>query len=373
MAPFVELEWGTQAYGLMKEIKALFDPDGLLNPGVIINDDPAAHLKHLKPMPAAGQLYAPVDRCIECGFCEPQCPSHGLTLSPRQRIVGWRELSRRQASRRSPGPAGRGLPLHGPRHLRHLRPVLHRLPGGHRDRRPDPRGAWREALRRGPPAWQGRRATTSAPPRPWPAPPSRPAIWPKPSSAPRRWAGSPAAPGRKACRARSPWAAPPAATATRSFTSPPAPAACSAPTRPEQALSATVVRVLERGRLRPDRPRRRRRLCCGQSFASKGMAADADAQVGRSLKAALLARPATTASYPIVLDASACSLRMKTFLAERLHGARSGGVCPRRAAAAPDAPQEGRPGAGAPQLLGPPDGLRGQAASSSPPPAPSKW
>ena len=97
MAPFVELEWGSQAYGLMKEIKQLFDPAGLLNPGVIINDDPAAHLKHLKPMPAAGQLYAPVDRCIECGFCEPQCPSHGLTLSPRQRIVGWRELSRRQA------------------------------------------------------------------------------------------------------------------------------------------------------------------------------------------------------------------------------------------------------------------------------------
>jgi D-lactate dehydrogenase len=106
MAPFVELEWGSQAYGLMKEIKQLFDPAGLLNPGVIINDDPAAHLKHLKPMPAAGQLYAPVDRCIECGFCEPQCPSHGLTLSPRQRIVGWRELSRRQAAGEAPGQLG---------------------------------------------------------------------------------------------------------------------------------------------------------------------------------------------------------------------------------------------------------------------------
>ena len=92
MAPFVELEWGRQATDLMCRIKALFDPENQLNPGVIINDDPASHLKHLKPMPAAESI---VDRCIECGFCEPQCPSHGLTLSPRQRIVSWRELSRR--------------------------------------------------------------------------------------------------------------------------------------------------------------------------------------------------------------------------------------------------------------------------------------
>ncbi|CAO3426538.1 FAD-binding and (Fe-S)-binding domain-containing protein [Azospirillum doebereinerae] len=91
MAPFVEMEWGPQAYGLMKEIKALFDPEGLLNPGVILNGDPEAHLKNLKPMPPAHPL---VDTCIECGFCEPTCPSHKMTLSPRQRIVGWREIAR---------------------------------------------------------------------------------------------------------------------------------------------------------------------------------------------------------------------------------------------------------------------------------------
>ena len=91
MAPFVEYEWGAQAYALMKRIKALFDPAGLINPGVLINDDPQAHLKHLKPLPAADPI---VDKCIECGFCEPKCPSRGLTLSPRQRIVGWREISR---------------------------------------------------------------------------------------------------------------------------------------------------------------------------------------------------------------------------------------------------------------------------------------
>ena len=91
MAPFVEMEWGSQAYGLMKEIKALLDPQCLLNPGVILNDDPEAHLKNLKHMPAADPL---VDKCIECGFCEPVCPSHNFTLSPRQRIVGWREIAR---------------------------------------------------------------------------------------------------------------------------------------------------------------------------------------------------------------------------------------------------------------------------------------
>jgi D-lactate dehydrogenase len=92
MAPFVEMEWGKEATDLMRRIKQIFDPQNLLNPGVILNDNPQAHLEHLKPMPPAETL---VDRCIECGFCEPLCPSHGLTLSPRQRIVSVRELARR--------------------------------------------------------------------------------------------------------------------------------------------------------------------------------------------------------------------------------------------------------------------------------------
>ncbi|MGF1697137.1 FAD-binding oxidoreductase [Vibrio lamellibrachiae] len=95
MAPYIELEWGKDGYELMQKIKALFDPYGLLNPGVIINDNPKAHLENLKPMPAADDL---VDRCIECGFCEPVCPSRTLTLSPRQRIVLYRELQRRRTA-----------------------------------------------------------------------------------------------------------------------------------------------------------------------------------------------------------------------------------------------------------------------------------
>jgi D-lactate dehydrogenase len=91
IAPFVELEWGREAYALMHRIKRLLDPGGLLNPGVILNDDRQAHLRHLKPLPQCDPL---VDQCIECGFCEPKCPSRGLTLSPRQRIAGWREIVR---------------------------------------------------------------------------------------------------------------------------------------------------------------------------------------------------------------------------------------------------------------------------------------
>ena len=95
MAPFVELEWGEDAYRLMKEIKAILDPEHLLNPGVILNNDPNAHLKNLKPLPKAHSV---VDRCIECGFCEINCPSRDLTLTPRQRIVVWREIARLQSS-----------------------------------------------------------------------------------------------------------------------------------------------------------------------------------------------------------------------------------------------------------------------------------
>ncbi|HRD67148.1 MAG TPA: FAD-binding and (Fe-S)-binding domain-containing protein [Candidatus Competibacter sp.] len=95
IAPFVELEWGQRAYRLMREIKTLFDPHNLLNPGVILNEDPEAHLKHIKPMAAVDPL---VDKCIECGFCEPNCPSRALTLSPRQRIVGLREMARLRAA-----------------------------------------------------------------------------------------------------------------------------------------------------------------------------------------------------------------------------------------------------------------------------------
>jgi D-lactate dehydrogenase len=94
MAPFVETEWGSEAYEIMKEVKTLLDPLNLLNPGVIINEDKQAHLKNLKSMPV---VEPEVDKCIECGYCENRCPSRDLTLTPRQRIVVRREMARANA------------------------------------------------------------------------------------------------------------------------------------------------------------------------------------------------------------------------------------------------------------------------------------
>jgi D-lactate dehydrogenase len=94
MAPFVEAEWGGDAVAVMREVKALLDPHGLLNPGVVLNPDPRAHVTHLKDLPTVDPE---VDRCIECGFCEPACPSRRLTLTPRQRIVVRREMARQEA------------------------------------------------------------------------------------------------------------------------------------------------------------------------------------------------------------------------------------------------------------------------------------
>ncbi|MDO9153659.1 MAG: FAD-binding and (Fe-S)-binding domain-containing protein, partial [Paludibacter sp.] len=99
MAPFVKREWGEKAYKLMCEVKQLFDPKGLLNPGVIFNDDPECHLKNLKPLPETHEL---IDKCIECGFCEVNCVSNGFTLSSRQRIVVQREITRLRKTGENP-------------------------------------------------------------------------------------------------------------------------------------------------------------------------------------------------------------------------------------------------------------------------------
>ena len=104
MAPFVAREWGPTAYALMRRVKQLFDPACILNPGVLLNDDPGVHLKDLKPLPETHEL---VDRCIECGFCEPSCPSRALTLTPRQRIAVRREISRLRRTGEDPRRARR--------------------------------------------------------------------------------------------------------------------------------------------------------------------------------------------------------------------------------------------------------------------------
>jgi D-lactate dehydrogenase len=91
MAPYVEREWGEKATELMWRVKKLADPDGVLAPGVVLNRDLGTHLRNLKTTP---QIEESATTCVECGFCEPVCPSRNLTTTPRQRIVLRREMAR---------------------------------------------------------------------------------------------------------------------------------------------------------------------------------------------------------------------------------------------------------------------------------------
>ena len=127
MAPFVKYEWGEKAFDAMKELKAIFDPEGLLNQGVIFNDDPDCFIKCLKPLPVLDYDFDSVpdggkylmdpslstaketveqvkraNKCIECGFCEVNCMSCGLTLSSRMRIAVQREIRHLTATGENP-------------------------------------------------------------------------------------------------------------------------------------------------------------------------------------------------------------------------------------------------------------------------------
>ena len=106
MAPFLETEWGGFAVEIMRELKKLIDPELLLNPGVIVNDDPQVHLKNIKSTPT---IDASVDSCIECGFCETWCPSQDLSMTPRRRISTWREIESLQKGNFTDREAARAL------------------------------------------------------------------------------------------------------------------------------------------------------------------------------------------------------------------------------------------------------------------------
>ena len=89
MAAYVERQWGPEIYDVMKTVRRLADPDSVLNPGTIITDDPRIHMKHFKMMPPVDGF---IDRCVECGYCEPTCPSKDLTQTPRRRIALLRSM-----------------------------------------------------------------------------------------------------------------------------------------------------------------------------------------------------------------------------------------------------------------------------------------
>ncbi len=91
VAPYVEAEWGSDGFEIMRQLKALIDPRNLLNPDVIITKDKNMHLSNLKIMPVVEEE---VDKCVECGYCERRCPSRDFTMTPRQRIGIRRALKR---------------------------------------------------------------------------------------------------------------------------------------------------------------------------------------------------------------------------------------------------------------------------------------
>lgn len=94
MAPFVRRQYGDLLTDLMWDVKRLLDPQGILNPGVVLSEDPASYLADLKLVPT---VEGEVDRCVECGYCEPTCPSKDVTLTPRQRIVLRRDMAAAEA------------------------------------------------------------------------------------------------------------------------------------------------------------------------------------------------------------------------------------------------------------------------------------
>ena len=117
MAPFVRREWGNEAYQLMCDVKKLFDPENIMNPGVIFNEDERSYIEHIKPLPEVHEM---IDRCIECGFCEVNCVSCGFALSSRQRIIVQRELARLHASAQAGNKADARLAKQLEKDFRHI-------------------------------------------------------------------------------------------------------------------------------------------------------------------------------------------------------------------------------------------------------------
>ena len=329
IVPFVEREWGPQAMALMRRIKRLFDPQGLLNPGVLIDDDREAHLKHLKPIPAAHAL---VDRCMECGFCESRCPSAGLTLTPRQRIVGWRDIVGSEARTGRPATAMREQYAHdGLDTCAACGLCMTACPVGIET------GLLVKALR-GEAAGPATRRLADGAARHYGAVSSAVRLGLGAADRLHGLVGTPVMKGTldrlralsggrvpkwSPALARpvhfSPAAADPASGRPRIVYFPSCAARSMGPQRgdgPAEALPVIAERLFRKAGFDVIYPPRLDGLCCGQPFESKGLAATADGK-SSELEAALRAA-SDDGTLPIVFDTSPCAYRMKRQLDGRL-------------------------------------------------------
>lgn len=98
-AAFIRKQYGNEYYELLCKIKNIFDPDGLMNPGKIINSDPDVMVKNLrrayKPLPERmktdlhfeeDELALEIEQCYGCGLCLSR--ESDLRMCPVFRALG---------------------------------------------------------------------------------------------------------------------------------------------------------------------------------------------------------------------------------------------------------------------------------------------
>ncbi len=88
--PYLRLEHGPDVVDLMHEIKKVFDPNMILNPGVGKGDlRPVPKSKSTRLLNASSDKFL-VLNCMRCGFCNVECPSKWYfkseAYSPRGRL-----------------------------------------------------------------------------------------------------------------------------------------------------------------------------------------------------------------------------------------------------------------------------------------------